>query len=329
MSGTVVVLVNGEVLANGRGSRIADQRTNARELTEGLLPLLRSNQNVVIMHGNKPQVGFVLFRSELASHVLHTIPLDVCGADTQGATGYMLSQAIMNSLSTEHIGRRVMCVITQTLVDNSLPPDGIQVRAIGPWFDRDKADQYRQTRGWTMIEEPGRGYRRAVPAYPAKEILEIKGIQRLVEEGVIVIAGGGGGIPVVLNENSEFDGIEAVIETEQLACLMAQQLHADVFVSVIESDNKFILSGLSTENRSRLSVEELDDILSRETFRSKSVQGILAAASKFLHAGGKQVVITTLRKLTDTLHKQSGLWIGPLEPFVSLFQDFEKPGGTE
>jgi carbamate kinase len=322
MGDTVVVLVNGEVLANGQGSRIADQRSNAKELAEGLLPLFQSNLKVAIMHGNKPQVGFVLFRSELASHVLHTIPLDVCGADTQGATGYMLSQAVINVLSRHGIQRRVMCVLTQTLVDTSQPSEGVRVSAIGPWFDRDKAEQYRQTRGWTMIEDPGRGYRRAVPAYPAKEILEIEGVQHLVDDNNIVIAGGGGGIPVVRNESGEYNGIEAVIETEQIACLMAQQLNARVLLSVIERDNKFILSGLTTEICSRLSVEELDDIISQEAFRSKSVQRLLQAASKFLHTGGEQVVVTTLRKLDDTLRKESGLWIGPMDAVV----DFTEKG---
>ena len=322
MGDTVVVLVNGEVLANGQGSRIADQRNNASDLAEGLLPLFRSDLKVAIMHGNKPQVGFVLFRSELASHVLHTIPLDVCGADTQGATGYMLSQAVMNVLSRHGIQRRVMCVLTQTLVDTSQPSEGVRVSAIGPWFDRDKAEQYRQTRGWTMIEDPGRGYRRAVPAYPAKEILEIEGVQHLVDDNNIVIAGGGGGIPVVRNDSGEYNGIEAVIETEQIACLMAQQLNARVLLSVIERDNKFILSGLTTEICSRLSVEELDDIISQEAFRSKSVQRLLQAASKFLHTGGEQVVVTTLRKLDDTLRKESGLWIGPMDAVV----DFTEKG---
>lgn len=322
MGDTVVVLVNGEVLANGQGSRIADQRNNASDLAEGLLPLFRSDLKVAIMHGNKPQVGFVLFRSELASHVLHTIPLDVCGADTQGATGYMLSQAVINVLSRHGIQRRVMCVLTQTLVDTSQPSEGVRVSAIGPWFDRDKAEQYRQTRGWTMIEDPGRGYRRAVPAYPAKEILEIEGVQHLVDDNNIVIAGGGGGIPVVRNDSGEYNGIEAVIETEQIACLMAQQLNARVLLSVIERDNKFILSGLTTEICSRLSVEELDDIISQEAFRSKSVQRLLQAASKFLHTGGEQVVVTTLRKLDDTLRKESGLWIGPMDAVV----DFTEKG---
>jgi carbamate kinase len=318
MSETVVVLVNGEVLANGQGSRIADQRSNAKELAEGLLPLFRSNHKIAIMHGNKPQVGFVLFRSELASHVLHTVPLDVCGADTQGATGYMLSQAIMNALSNQAIQRRVLCVLTQTLVDTSRPSEEVPVSAIGPWFDRDKAEQYRQTRGWMMIEEPGRGYRRAIPAYPAKEILEIEGIHSLVADNNIVISGGGGGIPVVRNEAGEYTGIEAVIETEQIAYLMAQQLDARVLLSIIERDNKFILSGLSTEARTRLSVDKLNDIIAGEAFRSKSVLRLLQMASKFLHNGGEQVIVTTLRKLGETLHNESGLWIGPKDAILDL-----------
>jgi carbamate kinase len=325
MGETVVVLVNGEVLANGQGSRITDQRNNAGELADGLLPLFRSELKVTIMHGNKPQVGFVLFRSELASHVLHTIPLDVCGADTQGATGYMLSQAIMNALSRNHIQRRVMCMLTQTLVDTSVPSQDVPVSAIGPWFDRDKAEQYRQTRGWIMVEDPGRGYRRAVPSYPPKEILEIEVLQQLVGENNIVIAGGGGGIPVVRSDNGEYHGIEAVVETEQIACLMAKQLNAGVLLSVIERDNKFILSGLSTETRSALSVEELDGIIAQEAYRSKSVQRLLAAASNFLHDGGERVVVTTLRKLSDTLRGESGLWIGAQvgspEAAAHLFQN--------
>ena len=320
MSDTVVVLVNGEVLANGKGSRIADQRSNANQLAESLLPLFESDLRIVIMHGNKPQVGFVLFRSELASHILHTIPLDVCGADTQGATGYMLSQALMNVLTHRDLQRRVMCVLTQTLVDNSQPSHEIPLSAIGPWFDRDKAEQYRQTRGWTMIEDPGRGYRRAVPSYAAKEILEIDGVRQLADQGIIVVAGGGGGIPVIRNQQGGYEGIEAVIETEQIAWLMAQQLGAKVLLSVVESDNKFILAGLSTETCSRLSLEELDDTLAQEAIRSKSVMRLLKVASKFLHNDGEQVVVTTLRMLADTMRKDSGLWIGPEQVSIDLFK---------
>jgi carbamate kinase len=262
----------------------------------------------------------------VASHVLHTIPLDVCGADTQGATGYMLSQAFLNVISKELINRQVMCLLTQTVVDNSATSAQVPVSAIGPWFDRDKADLYRQTRGWMMVDEPGRGYRRAVPSFPAKEIVEIDLIQRLVKEGNIIIAGGGGGIPVARNENGEYDGIEAVIETEQLAVLMAQQLGAKSLLSVIESDNKFILSGLGTEIRSHLSLQDLDELQSKEVIQSRSVQRILNAASKFLHSGGEQVIVTTLRKLSETLNNQSGLWIGSLQTPVDLLSGIPDRG---
>jgi carbamate kinase len=320
MSETVVILVNGEVLANGHGSTIASQRQNAQQLADGLAPLLASNFKVAILHGNKPQVGFVLFRSELASHALHTIPLDVCGADTQGASGYMLSQAIMNVLRQHQRDRRVMCVLTQTLVNAASTDNPAPLKAIGPWFDRDKAEQYRQTRSWEMVEEPGRGYRRAVPALPALEILEIEGIRQLVESGTVVIAGGGGGIPVVRDERGEIDGVEAVVETEQVANLMAQQLKATILLMVIDTDRKFILSGLSTERPSHLSLETLDDILKQDTLTSSSVYRQLQAASQFLHQGGEQVIITTLRRLPETLSAQGGLRISKLTRSVDPFK---------
>jgi carbamate kinase len=324
MSGTVVVLVNGEVLANGQGSKISDQRLNAKMLSEGLYPLLTSDLKLAVLHGNKPQVGFVLFRSELASHILHAIPLDVCGADTQGATGYMLSQAFMNVVNKYKVHRPVMCILTQTLVDNSQPEDNVPTKTIGPWFDRDKADQYRQTRGWSIIEEPGRGYRRAVPSFPAKEILEFDSIQQLVQDGGIVIACGGGGIPVVRDENGELIGIEAVIETEQIACLMSRKLKANVLLMVVENDDKFNLAGLSAEKAKILTVEELDHFLANEKITSSSVQNKLRAASQFLHDGGEQVVITTLRGLKDTMTNQAGLRIGTRNPSLNLFQIDEK-----
>ncbi|HEY3345474.1 MAG TPA: hypothetical protein VGJ97_11135 [Anaerolineaceae bacterium] len=320
MSGTVVVLVNGEVLANGQGSKISDQRLNAKALAENLAPIFASDLKIALLHGNKPQVGFVLFRSELSSHVLHSVPLDVCGADTQGATGYILSQAILNVLKRDGIQRHVMNVMTQTLVDGSQPLESVPVKTIGPWFDRDKAEHYRQVRGWNMVEEPGRGYRRAVPSFPAKEILEIEGIQQLTDLGDIVIAGGGGGVPVVQNSAGDFEGVEAVVDTEQVACLVAQHLKANILLLVIENDTKYILSGLRTETANHMQIEELDQLLAGENIPSTSVLGTLKAASQFLHSGGEQVVITTLRKLPDTLARHNGLRIGSLTPSVDLFK---------
>jgi len=319
MKDSVVILVNGEVFAGGPNSTIPDQLRNTKELAEGLFPILNSKMKVAILHGNKPQVGYVLFRSELASHVLHSIPLDVCGADTQGATGYMLSQSLMNVLNKHNSKRQVMCVLTQTVVDSNDALFHQPAKSIGPRFDRDKAEQHRQTRGWHIVEEPGFGYRRAVPAPPPLEIVEIDNIKQLVESGTIVVAAGGGGVPVVRKEDGNLEGVEAVVDTDQVACLLANALGAKVLLMVIEKDDKFVLSRLSTETNRHLSLQEVEELIAHETFEFNMVRAKLQASIKFLHGGGKQVIITTLQKLPSTLAKKSGLRIGVVDPTLELF----------
>jgi carbamate kinase len=319
MRDAVVILVNGEVLASGRSSTIPDQFRNAETLTKALLPILCSNLQVAILHGNKPQVGFVLFRSELARHVLHHIPLDVCGADTQGATGYMLTQALLNVLHNQCINRQVMGVLTQTVVDQHDPRFHQPTKAIGPRFDRDKAQQHRQTLGWHIIEEPGFGYRRAVPAPPPIEIVGIAGIKQLVETGIIVVTAGGGGIPVIRTEEGHLKGVEVVVDTDQVACMLGKQLKAKVMLMIIEKDDKFVLSRLSTEENRQMSLQETEETLATKTFSSNMVRAKLQAAVDFIHSGSQQVIITTLRKLPSTLAGESGLRIGTVRSSMELF----------
>lgn len=319
MSGTVVALVSGEALANGHGPTISDQKLNAKELADGLSPLLTPEIKLAVLHGNKPQVGFVLFRSEVASHALHAIPLDVCGADTQGATGYMISQALRNTLSQHNIDRRVVCVLTQTLVESG-NLDQAPLKAIGPWFDRDKAEQYRQARKWKIVEEPGRGYRRGVPSLPPLEIFEMAEIKSLVDAGNIVIAAGGGGIPVSRNPQGILEGIEAVIDTEQVARMVAQEVKANVLLMIVDRDDKFIRSGLIMDSLNMIALSELDDILRKETFKSGTVLGALRSASEFLHSGGEQVMITSLANLTRNLANKRGLRIGSPLPSIKQFE---------
>jgi len=309
MSDTIVVLVNGEVLADGQGSGIPSQKNNAGLLAECLAPVLTSHHNIVVMHGNKPQVGFVLFRSELASHVVHSIPLDVCGADTQGATGYMLAQAFTNELEHRQIRRNVLAVMTQTLVDKTQQSEQ-DLKAVGPHFDRDKAENYRQSRGWKIIEDPGYGYRRGVPSLPPITIIGIETIKQLAEAGTVVIAAGGGGIPVARNEAGDLEGIEAVVETEHVAFMLGRDLQASTLIMIIQSDAKFLESRLSTQSLTRLSFDDLNRLIREEQIESTSVQRKLQAASDFLQHGGELVIITTLRNLPQTLKQAGGLWIG-------------------
>ena len=310
MKKAIVILVNGEVLSDKFSSTIDSQRGKAHELAEYLLPIFKSNLRVAILHGNKPQVGFVLYRSELASHLLHSVPLDVCGADTQGATGYMLVQALHNVLVENQLQRPVMSIVTQTVVDAEDPLFHQPTKAIGPYFDRDKAEQHRQNRGWHMLLEPGRGYQRAVSAPRPLEIVEMEGIKQLVESGVVVIAGGGGGIPVVRAPNGCLQGVEAVVDTDRVSCMMAGQLRAPVLLMIIDRDEKFAMMGLSTEQKTDLPLPQLEAVLSSEPFTSQMVRGKLEAAADFLRGGGEQVIITTLRRLPAMLQGKAGLHIG-------------------
>ncbi len=310
MKKAIVVLVNGEVLANGFDSSIASQRNSARILADGLAPLLNGDWPLVILHGNKPQVGFVLQRSELASYALHPVPLDVCGADTQGATGYMLAQAIRNVLTGLNNQRTVLSIVTQTVVDDQDPLYHEPTKAIGPYFDRITAEQYRQTRGWHMLLEPGRGYRRAVPAPMALEVVEIEAITQLAQSGAVVVAGGGGGIPVVRSADGSLQGVEAVVDTDRVACMVAKSVHAAVMLMVIERNDKFISLRLNTEQDRHLSLAELDELLATQPIESNMVEAKLRAAVSFLQDGGEQVIITTLRKLPQALLGEVGLRIG-------------------
>jgi len=320
MSDKIVILVNGEVLAGGYESTIRDQKVNADLLAEGLLPILSSKLKIAIMHGNKPQVGYVLFRSEVASHILHPIPLDVCGADTQGATGYMLSQSILNVLTMNRVQRQVMSLITQTVVNSDSKYFKELNKQIGPWLDRERAKQRHQIYGWHVVEEPGYGFRRVVSSPPPIEIVEIEGIKQLVESGMIVITAGGGGIPVLLNQQGILEGVEAVVDTDQVACMLAHQLEAKFLLMIIENDHKFISSGVGTENFRQLAPEELEDLIAKSTFYSDMVSRKLHSAREYLQSGGEQVVITTLENLSSTLNKKSGLWIGVETPVMDIFK---------
>ena len=318
MNEAIVILVNGEVLAGTKESTIQDQKSSAALFAEGLLPIITSDLNVAVMHGNKPQVGYVLFRSELANHVLHRIPLDVCGADTQGATGYMLSQAITNILRGDNNGRKVMPITTQTIIDSESEHFLERNKQIGPWLDRERAEHRRQVYGWYIKEEPGYGYRRVVASPPPIEIVEIDGIKQLVQSGMIVIAAGGGGVPVMVDEKGLLVGVEAVVDTDRVACMLAHQISAKILLMIVEDDIQFVPAGININDYSSITGEELGAKLTNTDIGSNMVIRKLKSAHDHIKHGGSQVIITTLEKLKQTLNKKSGLWIGEKKAVVDL-----------
>ena len=326
MSETVVILVNGEVLAGTVKSTIEEQKNNAYLLADSLLPILKSDLNIVLMHGNKPQVGYVLFRSELASHVLHQLPMDVCGADTQGATGYMLSQSLINALRQNDYNRSVMSVVTQTVVDQNSQDYENSNRQIGPWLDRSRAEQRRSLFGWEIVQKPGYGYRRVVPSPPALEIVELEGIKQLVNSGTIVVAAGGGGIPVVSNQRGILEGLEVVVDTDHVASILARELKAKSLLMVVEDDVKFLKAGLYISEYQHLSLDEFKDVVGKMEAPSNSLIRKVHSVENFLADGGKQAIITTLELLKTTLQKESGLWLGEENPEFDFAEYISQKG---
>lgn len=318
MKSTVVILVSGESLTDGKSSNLDDQHENSNTFADVLLPVIKQDVNVAILHGNKPQVGYVLFRSELASYILHPIPLDVCGADTQGATGYLLTQTLRNKLRKENISRSVYNLMTQTEMVPA-DTDSTPFTAIGPLFDREKAEQYRHTRGWSVIEEPGSGYRRSVHTLQPSKILEMEGIKKLVNDGDIVIAAGGGGIPVIPDANGELRGVEVVVETEAVAAMMANELEASVLVMLVDKDDKFILTGIPMHQRAQMSLEQIEEMLEKGSIRSDLVRRNFKAAATFLRNGGQQVFITSMKNFADRVERKTGLRIGNNQTDIELF----------
>lgn len=310
MSETTVILVNGEALEDMDSPGISTQKEYIQRFAEGLTPLLESNKNLLIMHGNKPQVGFVLYRGEIASHILHPSPLDICGADTQGATGYMLSVAVLNELHKLHVERETFSIVTETRVDINSDTDTHARKAIGPWFDRQRAEINHQTKGWEITEDPGYGYRRVVPYYKPIEILGINAIKSLVESGKIVIAAGGGGIPVAADENGILNGIEAVIDTDAVASIIANELNAETLVMVVEGPQKFAKSNISIYEKNTMTLSQLEAMLQNGEINSSHVKNKIESAKNYLLQGpDRTVIITTIHFLNDTLLGKNGLTI--------------------
>jgi len=273
--------------------------------------LLLAGHELVIVHGNAPQVGYVLLRGEAARHIVHTLPLDICGADTQGATGYMLQQALHNWFERHGITREVATVITQVVVEDEATPSEPAHKGIGPYFDYDRAQGYEMTRGWAFELVTGHGYQRVVPCLTPRRVVEAELIGRLSQLGVLVICAGGGGIPVRADEGGNLVGVEAVVDKAHTATLLAQEIKAEalIFVSAMEK----IARGL-TEDRPnrllRLDKVKVDNYLQRRPAIDDGWRNKLVASANFLFAGGKDAFIVALEQLKDV-----DSYLAPRSPF--------------
>jgi carbamate kinase len=310
MSKLVLVAVGGNALIRGRQAGTAqEQFENAVETAAAVVRLIRAGYRVVLTHGNGPQVGAQLVRSESAAAHAYRLPLDCCVASTQGEVGYVLQYAMWQMMQAEGLNTPVVSLITQVLVDARDPAFRKPTKPIGPWYTKDVAEQYRNLLGWTIVEDPAHGYRRVVPSPEPVAIVELDAIKACVDRDLVVIAAGGGGVPV-FNDHDITKGVEAVIDKDHTSAILARQLEADVFAIATDVDCVFIDFGKSTQRPlDRLTVAQCRRHLKEGQFPPGSMGPKITAALKYLELGGKMVVITDHAHLLEALEGKAGTQI--------------------
>ena len=303
------------ILAIGGNSLIKDKNHIAlssqyeaiQETSKHIAELIAEGLKLVITHGNGPQVGFLYRRGELARHELPLIPLDICGADTQGAIGYMIQMALMNEFRRMGIEKKVAAVVTKTIVDRDDPSFQNPTKPIGSFMSEDEAFTHQKESGWQVMEDAGRGFRRVVPSPIPREIIELDVIRSLVENGTIVIAAGGGGIPVIRNEQGDLEGVEAVIDKDMGSSLLARNLAADTFIISTSVDAVYLNFGqVDQKPLRRVSLSEIKKYLKEGHFKPGSMRPKIEAIIQFLEGGGEKAVITSPENLLKAIRGEAG-----------------------
>lgn len=308
-----VVAVGGNSLIKDKSRQtIPDQYQAARESMSHIAGMIEAGWDVIITHGNGPQVGFILRRSELSSHELHPVPLDYCGADTQGAIGYMFQRALNNEFRERGINKTPATVITQVLVDADDPAFQNPSKPIGSFMDQGAAEKHSREDGWRVVEDAGRGWRRVVPSPLPMEIVEAAAIDNLIENGFVVISAGGGGIPVIRNADGDLEGVEAVIDKDFASALLASTIGADLFL-ISTAVEKVVLNFNKPDERrlDTMTVQEARQYLREGHFSPGSMLPKIEAVLKYLEAGGKRAIITNPDNLTRSIRGESGTTVTP------------------
>jgi len=308
-----VVAIGGNSLIKDKNNvTVESQYQAAKETTVHIADMIESGWTVAIGHGNGPQVGFILRRSEIAHKVegMHEVPLDVCGSDTQGAIGYALQQNLQNILRSRGVDRSIATVVTQMRVDAEDEAFKNPTKPIGTFMEEDEAQQRQKDLGWNVVEDSGRGWRRVVPSPLPKEVVELSSVKQLINAGHIVITVGGGGIPVVM-EKGALKGVAAVIDKDYASSLLAREINADLFLISTAVEKVALNFGKPDEKQlDRITLSEAKAYLAEGThFAKGSMAPKIQAVIWFLEAGGKQALITTPENIGRALKGETGTWI--------------------
>jgi carbamate kinase len=309
MAKLVLVAVGGNALMRtGERGPAEHQFEHAIETASIVVELIKRNYRVVLTHGNGPQIGAALIRSEIAAGSAYRMPYDCCLAATQGEIGYVLQYALWQMMQKERLYIPIATLITQVRVEKSDPAFAHPTKPIGPYVTKEEAERYRRELGWTMVPHP-QGYRRVVPSPEPKEIIELDAIRACVERGLVVIAGGGGGIPI-FNDHDITKGVEAVIDKDLTSAILANQLHADIFAIATGEEFVYLDYGKPTQRAAaHLSLAEATRYLREGQFPEGSMGPKVYAAIRYIEHGGTDAIITNAPHLLESIEGRGGTHI--------------------
>jgi carbamate kinase len=309
----VIAIGGNSLIKDARHQSVEDQYQAAKETCIHIADMIEAGYEVIIGHGNGPQVGFILRRSEIAAKTegMHEVPLDVCGADTQGAIGYALQQNLQNELRRRQIQKPVATVVTQVLVDKADPAFKNPSKPIGSFMEEAEARRREKDMGWNIVEDAGRGWRRVVASPLPKEIVEIEAIKALIAAGVIVISTGGGGIPVIRNAKDDLEGVAAVIDKDFGSSLLATNVGAELFVISTAVEKVALNFGKPDEKwLGKMTLAEAKNYLADgKHFAKGSMAPKVQAIIRFLEAGGQRALITNPENIGRALKGETGTWV--------------------
>ena len=309
----VVAIGGNSLIKDKQHQTVRDQYIAAKETCDHIVSMIKDGWKIAIGHGNGPQVGFILRRSELAAHELHEIPLDVCGADSQGAIGYALQQNLYNEFKQFGINRHAVTIVTQVEVAADDSAFQNPSKPIGSYMDEEQATLRRENNGWDVVEDAGRGWRRVVPSPLPIRIVEEQAIKDLIDVGIVVITVGGGGIPIVADKNGQLQGIAAVIDKDFASSLLATNIGADLFI--ISTAIEKVALNFGKPNQvwlDHVTLTQAKEYLTEGIhFAKGSMAPKIQAAVKFLENGGKEVIITNPGNIERALAGETGTHVIP------------------
>ena len=311
MGKVAVVAVGGNsLIKDSKHQSVEDQYTAVCETSDHIADMIELGYDVVITHGNGPQVGFILLRSETSRSILHPVPLDSCGADTQGAIGYQFQMALFNEFKKRGINKKAATVVTQVVVSKDDPSFKKPSKPIGSFYSKEEAHERKEKEGWDIVEDAGRGWRRVVASPIPVEIVEEDAIKSLIKDGFVVVAVGGGGIPVVKEENGDLKGTAAVIDKDHASALLASNIKADIFMISTAVEKAYLNYGKPDQKAlDNVTLSELKKYIEEGHFKPGSMLPKMKAVVSFLEKGGEKAIITCPEKIKDALLGKTGTHI--------------------